>query len=203
MRARFHPESIPHPGPGTTYPRLSGPADAGSRQPLPTPKRLRRCCSVCLSGSAIVAGGPQHARPRPALAAAPGGTRDHRRAGSPRAGVRRVRGSPTVPRMNNDPALISQARQQFYNGKVSPTYSEPSIPWHNGHTKSVNNRLRTERRNRNHWTNLRQAPVMKPLQPPHHHRHAHSTLGYLPRPSTCPKQADHQPAALRNQLKSR
>jgi hypothetical protein len=82
-----------------------------------------------------------------------------------------VRGSPTVPRINNDPALISQARQQFYNGKVSPTYSEPSIPWHNGHTKSVNNRLRTQRRNRNHWTNLRQAPVMKPLQPPHHHRH--------------------------------
>ena len=52
--------------------------------------------------------------------------------------------------MNNDPALISQARQQFYNGKVSPTYSEPSIPWHNGHTKSVNNRLRTQRQNRNY-----------------------------------------------------
>jgi len=51
-----------------------------------------------------------------------------------------VRGSPTVPRINNDPELISQARQQFYNGKVSPTYSEPSIPWHNGHTKSFNNR---------------------------------------------------------------
>jgi len=111
-----------------------------------------------------------------------------------------VRGSPTVPRINNDPALISQARQQFYNGKVSPTYSEPSTPWHNGHTKSVNNRLRTQRRNRNHWTNLRQAPVMKPLQPPHHHRHTHSTLGYLPRPCTCPKQADHQPVALRHQL---
>jgi len=47
-----------------------------------------------------------------------------------------------------------------------PTYSEPSIPWHTGHTKSVNNRLRTQRRNRNHWTNLRQAPVMKPRQPP-------------------------------------
>ena len=51
-----------------------------------------------------------------------------------------MRGSPTVPRMNNDPALISQARQQFYNGKVSPTHSEPSTPWHNGHTKSFNNR---------------------------------------------------------------
>jgi hypothetical protein len=38
-----------------------------------------------------------------------------------------VRGSPTVPRINNDPALICQARQQFYNGKVSPTYSEACL----------------------------------------------------------------------------
>ena len=51
-----------------------------------------------------------------------------------------IRGPPTVPRINNDPELISQALQQFYNGKVSPTYSEPSTPWHNGHTKSFNNR---------------------------------------------------------------
>ena len=102
--------------------------------------------------------------------------------------------------MNNDPELISQALQQFYNGKVSPTYSEPSTPWHNGHTKSFNNRLRTERLSRSHWTNLRQAPLMKALQTRHHHRHAYSTPGYLPRPSTCPKQADHQPVALRNQL---
>jgi hypothetical protein len=77
-----------------------------------------------------------------------------------------VRCTPTVPRINNDPELISQALQQFYNGKVGPTYSEPSTSWHNGHTKSFQNRLRTERLSRNHWTNLWQAPVMKPLQTP-------------------------------------
>jgi hypothetical protein len=37
-----------------------------------------------------------------------------------------VRGSPTVPRMNNDPPLISQARQQFYNGKVGPPTVNPA-----------------------------------------------------------------------------
>jgi hypothetical protein len=112
-----------------------------------------------------------------------------------------IGGPPTVPGINNNPELISQALQQFYNGKVSPTYSEPSTRWHNGHTKSFNNRLGTERLSRNHWTNLRQAPLMQPLQ-------STSTItdtrmrrrGYLPRPTTCPKQADHQPVALRNQL---
>ena len=51
---------------------------------------------------------------------------------SPASGIRTewvpaaVRGSPTVPRMNNDPALISQARQQFYNGKVGPPTVNPA-----------------------------------------------------------------------------
>ena len=70
-------------------PRPGSPAhiQRSRRRRRPTmPKRLRRCCSVCLSGSASVTGGPLHARPRPALAAAPGGTRDHRRAGSSPSG---------------------------------------------------------------------------------------------------------------------
>jgi hypothetical protein len=37
-----------------------------------------------------------------------------------------VRGSPTVPRMNNDPEVILQALQQFYNGKVGPPTVNPA-----------------------------------------------------------------------------
>src|SRR4029079_5303137 len=48
----------------------------GVRAFVGSPRRLR--------GHSI--GGPLHARPRPALAAAPGGTRDHRRAGSSPSG---------------------------------------------------------------------------------------------------------------------
>jgi hypothetical protein len=37
-----------------------------------------------------------------------------------------IRGPPTLPRMNNDPEVISQALQQFYNGKVGP----PTVAQH-------------------------------------------------------------------------
>ena len=49
-----------------------------------------------------------------------------------------VRGSPTVPRMNNDPVdFSSPARVLQRQGR--PTNSEPSTPWPNGHTESFNN----------------------------------------------------------------
>ena len=82
-----------------------------------------------------------------------------------------------------------------------PTYSEPSTPWPNGHHRIVQQPA------------THGAPEPQPLdQPPASTgdeatsntstipRHAHATLGCLPRLSTCPKQPDHQPVALRNQL---
>jgi hypothetical protein len=99
---------------------------AGARPCSTMRKRLRRCCSVCLSGSAIVAGGPLHARPRSALAAAPGGTRDHRRAGSSPSGC-------SPPCAAADSAAHEQRSRVDFSSPATvlqrqgrPTYREPS-----------------------------------------------------------------------------
>jgi putative transposase len=53
--------------------------------------------------------------------------------------------------------LISQALQRFCDGKVGLSYIPPGTPWNNAYIESFHNRLRKERLNRNHWTNLREA----------------------------------------------
>ena len=86
-------------------------------------KRLQRCCAVCPSGSASVASGPLRARPRPALAAPPGGTRDHRRAGPSASGRARRHPQPTDGAAHEQRSRVEKiirALQQFYNGKVGP-----------------------------------------------------------------------------------
>jgi putative transposase len=67
-------------------------------------------------------------------------------------------GPPMVLRMDNGPELISQALQQFCAGKVGLSYIPPGTPWNNAYIESFNNRLRRECLNRNHWTNLLEAP---------------------------------------------
>ena len=51
-------------------------------------------------------------------------------------------GPPKVLRMDNGPEFISQALQQFCEGKVGLSYIPPGTPWNNGHVESFNNRLR-------------------------------------------------------------
>lgn len=46
-------------------------------------------------------------------------------------------GPPTVSRMDNGPELVSQALQQFCDGKVRMSYIPPSQPWDNGHIEST------------------------------------------------------------------
>jgi hypothetical protein len=96
--------SVPIPRPQAPAFQAERSAAAQRRATRPMRKRLQRCCAVCPSGSASVTSGPLRARPRPALAAAPGGTRDHRRAGPsasgcspPSAAHRRCRASTTIP----------------------------------------------------------------------------------------------------------
>jgi putative transposase len=96
-------------------------------------------------------------------------------------------GPPMVLRMDNGPELISQALQQFCDGKVGLSYIPPGTPWNNGYIESFNNRLRKECLNRNHWTNLLEARVViGDFKHEHNQRHRHSALGYLTRPSTLP-----------------
>jgi transposase InsO family protein len=53
-------------------------------------------------------------------------------------------GPPKVLRMDNGPELVSQALQQFCEGKVGLSYIPPGTPWNNGYIESFNNRLRKE-----------------------------------------------------------
>ncbi|HEY2199760.1 MAG TPA: IS3 family transposase [Mycobacterium sp.] len=88
-------------------------------------------------------------------------------------------GPPRVLRMDNGPELVSQALQQFCDGKVGLSYIPPGCPWDNGYIESFNNRLRKERLNRNHWNNLFEARVViGDFKHEHNHRHRHSALGY-------------------------
>jgi transposase InsO family protein len=91
-----------------------------------------------------------------------------------------VRGVPMVLRMDNGPELVSQALQQFCDGKVGLSYIPLGTPWNNGYIESFNNRLRKECLNRNHWTTLREARVViGDFKHDHNRRHRHSALGYL------------------------
>ena len=88
-------------------------------------------------------------------------------------------GPPTVLRMDNGPEFISQALQQFCDGKTGMSYIPPGTPWNNGYIESFNNRLRKECLNRNHWTTLFEARVViGDFKYEHNHRHRHSALGY-------------------------
>ncbi len=60
-------------------------------------------------------------------------------------------GPPRVLRMDNGPEFISQALQQFSDGKTGMSCIPPGTPWNNGHIESLNSRLRKECLNRNHW----------------------------------------------------
>lgn len=68
-------------------------------------------------------------------------------------------GPPKVLRMDNGPEFISQALQQFCDGKTGMVYIPPGTPWNNGYIESFNNRLHKECLNRNHWNTLLEARV--------------------------------------------
>jgi putative transposase len=88
-------------------------------------------------------------------------------------------GPPKVLRMDNGPEMISQALQQFCDGKTGMVYIPPGCPWDNGYIESFNNRLRKECLNRNHWNTLLEARVViADFKDDHNHRHRHSALGY-------------------------
>jgi putative transposase len=88
-------------------------------------------------------------------------------------------GPPKVLRMDNGPEFISQALQQFCDGKTDMSYIPPGTPWNNGHIESFNNRLRKECLNRNHWNTLFEARVViGDFKEEHNHRHRHSALSY-------------------------
>jgi putative transposase len=90
-----------------------------------------------------------------------------------------VDGPPQVLRMDNGRELVSQALQQFCDGKVGISYIPPGTPWNNGYIESFNNRLRRECLNRNHWSTLFEARVVIGDFKRHHNlRHRHSALGY-------------------------
>ncbi|MFP1155839.1 transposase, partial [Mycobacterium sherrisii] len=48
-------------------------------------------------------------------------------------------GPPMVLRMDNGPEFISQALQQFCDGRFGMSYIPPGTPWNNGHIESFNN----------------------------------------------------------------
>ena len=50
---------------------------------------------------------------------------------------------PKVLRMDNGPDLVSQALQQFCEGKVGLSYIPPGTPWNNGYIESFNRRSPT------------------------------------------------------------
>jgi putative transposase len=100
-------------------------------------------------------------------------------------------GPPMVLRMDNGPELVSQALQKFCEGKVGLAYISPGTPWNNGYIESLNNRLRQECLNRNHWNSLLEARVVVgDFKDEHNTRHRHSALGYRT-PAECPAQCGH------------
>ena len=94
-------------------------------------------------------------------------------------------GPPKVLRMDNGPELVSQALQQFCEGKVGLSYIPPGTPWNNGYIESFNNRLRKECHN-------------EPLE------HPVRSLGGPGLPNAgrvrCGVQAHPHPGGLRDQL---
>jgi putative transposase len=89
-----------------------------------------------------------------------------------------VGGPPKVLRTDNGPEFISQALQQFCDGKTGMVYIPPGTPWNNGYSGSFNNRLRKERLNRNHWNTLLEARVaIGDFKHEHNHRQASLSAG--------------------------
>jgi putative transposase len=97
-------------------------------------------------------------------------------------------GPPKVLRRDNGPELVSQALQQFCDGKVGLSYIPPGTPWNNGYIESFNNRLRKECLTRNHWNTLFEARVViGDFKEEHNTRHRHSA----------PWATEHRPSTLR------
>ncbi len=112
-----------------------------------------------------------------------------------------VGGPPTVLRMDNGPELVSQALQQFCNGKTGMSYIPPGCPWVNGHIESFNNRLRKECLNRNHWNTLFEARVVIGDFKQEHNQRPSLSPG-LPNAGRvrCGMQVYPHPGGLRDQL---
>ncbi len=105
-------------------------------------------------------------------------------------------GPPKVLRMDYGPEFISQALQQFCDGKVGTSYIPPVTPWNNGYIESFNNRLRKECLNRNHWNTLLEARVViGDFKHEHNHRHRHSALGRTPAEYAAGCRHTHTPVA--------
>jgi putative transposase len=108
-------------------------------------------------------------------------------------------GPPKVLRMDNGSEFISQALQQFCDGKFGMSPIPPGT-WNNGHIESFNNRLRKECLNRNHWNTLLEARVViGDFKEEHNHRHRHSVLGYrTPTEYAVVCRCTHTPMACRD-----
>lgn len=88
-------------------------------------------------------------------------------------------GPPAVLRMDNGPEFISQALEQFCDGRFGMSSIPPGTPRNNGHIESFESRLRKECLNRNHWNTLLEPRVaIGALKDDDNHRHRHSALCY-------------------------
>ena len=75
--------------------------------------------------------------------------------------------------------FISQALQQFCEGKTGVYYIPPGTPWNNWYIESFNNRLRKECLKRNHWKSQLEARVVTgDFKTEHNTGHRHSARGY-------------------------
>jgi len=101
------------------------------------------------------------------------------------------------PPTDNEPGFISQAPQQFCDGKFGMSYIPPGTPENNGNIESFNNRLRKECLNRNHWNILLEArAVVGDFKDEHNLRHRPSALGYrTPAEYTAVCSCTHTPVA--------
>jgi putative transposase len=99
--------------------------------------------------------------------------------------------------MDNGPEFISQALQQFCNGRTGMAYIPPGTPWNNGHNESFNNRLRKECLNGNHGDTVLEARVViGDFKGEHNHQHPHSALGYrTPAEYAAARRCTHTPVA--------
>lgn len=83
-----------------------------------------------------------------------------------------------VPRLDNEPEMISQALQQFCSDIVGVVYIPLDTPWNNGFIESFNDRLRRESLNPNHWTSLLESRIaIADFKHEHNAGHRHSALG--------------------------
>ncbi len=96
-----------------------------------------------------------------------------------------VRGAPTVLRSDNGPEFISDAMADWAGTRTGLSYIPPGSPWRNGYVESFNSRIRDECLNINSFYSLLHAQVViGDWKDEYNHHRRHSSLGYLPRPST-------------------